>query len=152
MDRILEQSDTLFKLFEYSAARWHGRPMASYIDGTQAYTYGSFQEKVLKMSVLLAPITRTPPARQRQSGRGRFYIRGRLNNVILGATGENIYPEEIEFVINSYPGVGESILEYVNKRVNKQSALARIEMLTEPFKKTATQKIRRFLYMSPSHA
>ena len=84
--------------------------------------------------------------------RGRFYIRGRLNNVILGATGENIYPEEIEFVINSYPGVGESFLEYVNKRVNKQSALARIEMLTEPFKKTATQKIRRFLYMTPSHA
>ena len=84
--------------------------------------------------------------------KGRFYIRGRLNNVILGATGENIYPEEIEFVINSYPGVGESILEYVNKRVNKQSALARIEMLAEPFKKTATQKIRRFLYMSPSHA
>ena len=114
--------------------------------------------------------------------KGRFYIRGRLNNVILGATGENIYPEEIEFVINSYPGVGESlvvergrdlvglvhmeegaehgsladaaksILEYVNKRVNKQSALARIEMLTEPFMKTATQKIRRFLYMTPSHA
>lgn len=84
--------------------------------------------------------------------RGRFYIRGRLNNVILEATGENIYPEEIEFVINSYPGVGESILEYVNKRVNKQSALARIKMLTEPFKKTATQKIRRFLYMAPSHA
>lgn len=114
--------------------------------------------------------------------KGRFYIRGRLNNVILGATGENIYPEEIEFVINSYPGVGESlvvergrdlvglvhmeegaehgsladaaksILEYVNKRVNKQSTLARIEMLTEPFKKTATQKIRRFLYMTPSHA
>ena len=28
--------------------------MASYIDGTQAYTYGSFQEKVMKMSVLLA--------------------------------------------------------------------------------------------------
>lgn len=115
--------------------------------------------------------------------KGRFYIRGRLNNVILGATGENIYPEEIEFVINSYPGVGESlvvergrelvglvhmeeedashssladaaksILEYVNKRVNKQSALARIEMLAEPFKKTATQKIRRFLYMTPSHA
>ena len=50
----MEQNDTLFKLFEYSAARWHGRPMASYIDGAQAYTYGSFQEKVLKMSVLLA--------------------------------------------------------------------------------------------------
>ena len=46
----------------------------------------------------------------------------------------------------------KAILEYVNKRVNKQSTLARIEMLTEPFKKTATQKIRRFLYMTPSHA
>ena len=133
--------------------------MASYIDGTQAYTYGSFQEKVLKMSVLLAPITRTPPARQRQSGRTDGSIpetlrqwTPRVGSIILGATGENIYPEEIEFVINSYPGVGESILEYVNKRVNKQSALARIEMLAEPFKKTATQKIRRFLYMSPSHA
>ena len=52
----------------------------------------------------------------------------------------------------SLADAAKSILEYVNKRVNKQSALARIEMLTEPFKKTATQKIRRFLYMPPSHA
>ena len=69
----------------------------------------------------------------------------------------------------SLADAAKSILEYVNKRVNKQSALARIEMLAnkrvnkqsalariemlaEPFKKTATQKIRRFLYMSPSHA
>lgn len=52
----------------------------------------------------------------------------------------------------SLADAAKSILEYVNKRVNKQSALARIEMLAEPFKKTATQKIRRFLYMAPSHA
>lgn len=59
----------------------------------------------------------------------------------------------IRLVIHgSLADAAKSILEYVNKRVNKQSALARIEMLAEPFKKTATQKIRRFLYMSPSHA
>lgn len=47
----------------------------------------------------------------------------------------------------SLADITKAILEYVNKRVNKQSTLARIELLTEPFNKTATQKIRRFLYM-----
>jgi len=107
--------------------------------------------------------------------KGRYYIRGRLGNVILGANGENIYPEEIEEVINNYPAVSESLVverdkklvalvkmedsaeapqpslgskirDYVNERVRKNSALARVEFVTEAFKKTATQKIRRFLY------
>ncbi|MBQ2522403.1 MAG: AMP-binding protein [Bacteroidales bacterium] len=106
--------------------------------------------------------------------KGRYYIRGRLGNVILGANGENIYPEEIEEVLNNYPSVseslvverdkklvalvkleegvealtalGEKIKTYVNERVRKNSALARVEFVKEAFKKTATQKIRRFLY------
>lgn len=41
---------------------------------------------------------------------GRFFIKGRLSNMILGASGENIYPEEIEQVINSIEGVNESII------------------------------------------
>ncbi|MGM9736017.1 MAG: AMP-binding protein [Candidatus Cryptobacteroides sp.] len=41
---------------------------------------------------------------------GRFFIRGRLSNMILGASGENIYPEEIEQVINTIDGVNESII------------------------------------------
>lgn len=41
---------------------------------------------------------------------GRFFIKGRLSNMILGASGENIYPEEIEQVINSIDGVNESII------------------------------------------
>lgn len=41
---------------------------------------------------------------------GRFYIKGRLSNMILGASGENIYPEEIEQVINGIEEVNESIV------------------------------------------
>lgn len=42
--------------------------------------------------------------------RGRYYIKGRKGNMILGASGENIYPEEIECVINSLEGVNESLV------------------------------------------
>jgi len=42
--------------------------------------------------------------------KGRYYIKGRLNNMILGPSGENIYPEEIEQVINEVSGVNESLV------------------------------------------
>ena len=41
---------------------------------------------------------------------GYYFIKGRLNNTILGASGENIYPEEIEMVINNMEGVNESLV------------------------------------------
>ena len=41
---------------------------------------------------------------------GNYYIKGRLNNTILGPSGENIYPEEIEQVINNIDGVEESLV------------------------------------------
>ncbi|MBR6306012.1 MAG: AMP-binding protein [Bacteroidales bacterium] len=41
---------------------------------------------------------------------GYYYIKGRLNNTILGPSGENIYPEEIEQVINNIDGVEESLV------------------------------------------
>lgn len=118
--------------------------------------------------------------------KGAYSIKGRLNNMILGASGENIYPEEIEKVINDFDGVNESlvlerrgrlvalvclsdnvldwnqagaeevfakmesisgsILSYVNKRVGKNSNISSVEVMKEPFEKTATQKIRRFKY------
>lgn len=118
--------------------------------------------------------------------KGRYYIKGRLNNMILGPSGENIYPEEIENVINNMEDVSESlvmerdgrlvalvqlndniidwnqegedqffeklearkqaILNYVNKHVNKFSKIKEVEVMKEPFEKTATQKIRRFKY------
>ena len=118
--------------------------------------------------------------------KGRYYIKGRLSNMILGPSGENIYPEEIESVINSMEGVNESvvlerngrlvalvqfndniinwnqegedqffnklqarkeaIMSYVNRHVNKSSKINDVEVVKEPFEKTATQKIRRFKY------
>ena len=41
---------------------------------------------------------------------GNYYIKGRLNSTILGPSGENIYPEEIEQVINNIDGVEESLV------------------------------------------
>ena len=121
-----------------------------------------------------------------QDEKGRFFIKGRNNNMILGPSGENIYPEEIENVINNVEGVNESIvverngklvalvqphenfiewdnesedklyekldtwkekvLKMVNKNVNKTSQVSSVEVMKEPFEKTATQKIRRFIY------
>ncbi len=39
-----------------------------------------------------------------------LYLRGRIKNVILGNNGENIYPEEIEAVINGIEGIEESLV------------------------------------------
>ncbi len=118
--------------------------------------------------------------------KGRYFIKGRNSNMILGPSGENIYPEEIENVINNAEGVSESIvverdgklvalvqpqenyidwnnesedkiyekldawkarlLKITNKSVNKSSQVHSVEVMKEPFEKTATQKIRRFKY------
>jgi long-chain acyl-CoA synthetase len=122
--------------------------------------------------------------------KNNLYIRGRLKNMIVGASGENIYPEEIESVINNFRHVVESLViekkgklvalvhinmeelekkyqhlkdeahkldekveemlrelkDYVNSRVSKFSQINKVEHQGEPFQKTATQKIKRFLY------
>jgi long-chain acyl-CoA synthetase len=111
--------------------------------------------------------------------KGRLYIRGRLKALILGPSGENIYPEEIEELIHT-SGLAEDVLvvpgdrgelvalivlsekaktalaalgenlealkNQVNKRLAAFSRLNRIEVVEEPFEKTPTQKIKRFLY------
>ena len=120
-----------------------------------------------------------------------LYIKGRLKNMIVGASGENIYPEEIESVINNFRFVVESLVvqqkgklvayvhlnmeelekkyqilkedmtrqyeekkeellaelqEYVNSKVNKFSQINKVILQPVPFQKTATLKIKRFLY------
>ena len=120
-----------------------------------------------------------------------LYIKGRLKNMIVGASGENIYPEEIESVINNFRGVVESLVvqqkgklvalvhfnieelerkyqimkndvtrqvdekideikselqEYVNSQVNKFSQIQKVIYQPDPFQKTATLKIKRYLY------
>ena len=41
---------------------------------------------------------------------GNVFIRGRSKNMLLGASGQNIYPEEIEDKLNTFPYVNESIV------------------------------------------
>ncbi|MHC1730962.1 MAG: AMP-binding protein [Bacteroidales bacterium] len=118
-------------------------------------------------------------------------LKGRLKNMIVGSSGENIYPEEIESVINDFSHVIESLVvqkkgklvamvhvnleelqakyaqmkkdfsdqaeqvineylvelqRYVNSKVNRYSQLQVVVYQPEPFQKTATLKIKRFLY------
>ncbi len=41
---------------------------------------------------------------------GYYYIKGRSKTMILGPSGQNIYPEEIESVLNTMPYVAESLV------------------------------------------
>lgn len=125
---------------------------------------------------------------------GWLYIKGRASNMILGPSGENIYPEEIESILNSHELVEESlvkenkgrlealvhfnqeklkafleesrenreefkkqaqekieqlkaeILEFVNEKVSKFSRISTLHEQKEEFEKTATKKIKRYLY------
>lgn len=122
---------------------------------------------------------------------GYLYIKGRIRNMIVRSGGENIFPEEIESVINNFSNVADSLvmekksklvalvhfnreeikvqqhhlkeenadyleheieklrielLAYVNHHVNKFSQIQEVIVMPEPFEKTATQKIKRYLY------
>lgn len=122
---------------------------------------------------------------------GNLSIKGRVKSMIVRSNGENVYPEDIESVINNFRHVVESLVveqkgklialvhfnqeeieqryqnlreevsshveqrieelkeelrHYVNARVNKFSQLQVIIHQPDPFDKTATQKIKRFLY------
>ena len=48
---------------------------------------------------------------------GTIFIRGRSKTMILGPSGQNIYPEEIEAKLNSLPFVGESLVLERNGRL-----------------------------------
>jgi len=139
--------------------------------------------------------------------KGWVAIMGRSKNVIVGSSGENIYPEDIEFVINKHPFVTESLVIegendslvayvklddekveeevkrinsktfteslqegmqgfseamteamvykkeellneikfFINNNVNRMSRIDTVKMVDD-FKKTASQKIKRYLY------
>jgi len=122
---------------------------------------------------------------------GFLFINGRSKNVIIGAAGENIYPEQIESTINQNEAVldflmmerdGKLIakihLDYelidkkfkaethtdtqgkediskfleemrveVNAQISSFSRMSRFVEQIEPFVKTPTKKIKRFLYV-----
>ncbi len=121
---------------------------------------------------------------------GYLFISGRSKNMILGASGENIYPEQLESIINEHPLILDALVlqqngkliarihldyeqidklfkanersdEDVKADIQKMLEEIRVEMNTrfasfskitkfveqiEPFIKTPTKKIKRYLY------
>jgi long-chain acyl-CoA synthetase len=75
--------------------------------------------------------------------RGKLFIKGRIKNMILGASGENIYPEEIESVINRMEYVLESLVVQQKGRLVAMVHLnmEEIEKRFKQAKEEAVQKI-----------
>jgi long-chain acyl-CoA synthetase len=48
---------------------------------------------------------------------GNIFIRGRSKTMILGANGQNIFPEEIESKLNNMPFIAESLVIERNKKL-----------------------------------
>lgn len=123
--------------------------------------------------------------------KGNLYIKGRSKNLILGPSGENIYPEAIEELLNAAAFVEESLVvqqpekglvalvqvnyerlkDYlqtvkdefsdkqayvqellkklqadVNRKLAAFSRISKVIEQVEPFVKTPTKKIKRYLY------
>ena len=49
--------------------------------------------------------------------RGSIFIKGRIKSLLLGASGKNIYPEEIESIYNNKFGVAETIVVQRNEKL-----------------------------------
>ena len=49
--------------------------------------------------------------------KGNIFIKGRIKSLLLGPSGKNIYPEEIESLYNNKVGVGEAIIVQRNDKL-----------------------------------
>jgi long-chain acyl-CoA synthetase len=49
--------------------------------------------------------------------KGNIYIKGRIKSMLLGPSGKNIYPEEIESIFNNRFGVGETVVVQRNDKL-----------------------------------
>ncbi|HPF92990.1 MAG TPA: AMP-binding protein, partial [Tenuifilaceae bacterium] len=49
--------------------------------------------------------------------KGNVYIKGRIKSMLLGPSGKNIYPEEIESILNNKFGVGETVVVQRNDKL-----------------------------------
>ena len=80
--------------------------------------------------------------------KGNIFIKGRSKNMILSANGQNIYPEEIEAVVNNQPYVVESVVVDRGARlvalIYMDSEKAKSEGVDlEEYKKTIMTEVNR---------
>ncbi len=82
---------------------------------------------------------------------GYLYIKGRLKTVILGSSGENIYPEEIESIINTFKHVVESlVVEKGGKlvamvHINKEELEEKYRYLKEEMSRVVEEKMHEII-------
>jgi long-chain acyl-CoA synthetase len=89
-----------------------------------------------------------------------IYIRGRSKSMILGPSGKNIYPEEIEAVINNMDYVVESLvvpednklvaLVYPDFEQMKQNSITKEQLkgILEGYKKEVNERLPEFMAVS----
>ena len=80
------------------------------------------------------------------SADGHVFINGRIKNMLLGANGQNIYPEEIENRLNSMAMVSESIIIQKDNQLPVYCRISHIVLHEEEFEKTPKKSIKRYLY------
>lgn len=73
---------------------------------------------------------------------GFIYIKGRDKNMILGPSGQNIYPEEIEQKLNNMPYVNESV---VIEQSGKLIALVHPDMENANNQRLAENEIEKIM-------
>lgn len=59
--------------------------------------------------------------------RGNLFIKGRIDKLII-TSGQNVFPEEIESVINSYPGVLRSLVFGVSHKLKGETIVAKVQV------------------------
>ena len=72
---------------------------------------------------------------------GNIYIKGRSKNMILTANGQNIYPEEIEELLNAMPHVRESII--INRKNRIVAIVATDNDDSNPLSKSQLETIMK---------
>lgn len=70
---------------------------------------------------------------------GNIFIKGRSKCMILTANGQNIYPEEIESILNAMPHVGESLV------VDRGHTLVALVALTPDDQKADREEVKAYL-------
>lgn len=89
---------------------------------------------------------------------GFIFIKGRCKSMLLGANGQNVYPEEIEAVVNELPYVVESLviqegekfiaLIYPDYDTLKEDGINDIPAKMEELRKTLNSKIPAYEHIS----
>jgi len=91
---------------------------------------------------------------------GNIYLKGRIKSLLLGASGKNIYPEEIESIYNNKFGVAETVVVQRNEKLvaliypdmdfvkNENLSNDDLKKLFDEYKKEINEQIPAYMNVS----